>query len=83
MSPYIAKRICFRNGERYSALHVPNGLSVHEVTVYLDKYRRKGRAANTIHFVCTSLALLYGELHRAKSTCSTGYQRGNSLLCLS
>jgi integrase len=66
MPQYIAKRIRFRNGERHSVLHVPNGLPVHEVTVYLDKYRRKGRAANTIHFVCTSLALLYGELDRAK-----------------
>jgi hypothetical protein len=66
MSRYIAKRIRFQNGERYSVLHVPNGLPVHEVTVYLDKYRRKGRAANTIHFVCTSLAVLYGELDRTK-----------------
>jgi integrase len=66
MSNYVAKRIRFRNGERHSVLQVPNGLPVHEVTVYLDKYRRKGRAANTIHFVCTSLALLYAELDRAK-----------------
>lgn len=66
MPKYVAKRIRFRNGERHSVLQVPNGLPVHEVTLYLDKYRRKGRAANTIHFVCTSLALLYGELDRAK-----------------
>lgn len=66
MSKYTAKRIRFRNGERHSVLHVSDGLPVHEVTVYLDKYRRKGRAANTIHFVCTSLALLYGELDKAK-----------------
>lgn len=66
MSNYIAKRIRFRNGERHSVLQITNGLPVHEVTVYLDKYRRKGRAANTIHFACTSLALLYRELERAK-----------------
>lgn len=66
MPKYVAKRIRLRNGERHSVLQVPNGLPVHEVTLYLDKYRRKGRAANTIHFVCTSLALLYGELDRAK-----------------
>lgn len=66
MSHYVAKRVRFRSGERHSVLHVQNGIPVHEVTVYLEKYRRKGRAANTIHFVCTSLALLYRELDSAK-----------------
>jgi hypothetical protein len=66
MLKYVAKRIRFRNGKRYSVLSVPNGLPVHEVAVYLDKYRRKGRAANTIHFVCCSLALLFRELDKAK-----------------
>jgi len=65
MPQYVAKRIRFRNGERHSVLHIPNGLPVHEVTVYLDKYRRKGRAANTIHSVCCSLALLYRWLDLA------------------
>jgi integrase len=59
---YVAQRIRFRNGERHSVLQVPNGLPVHEVTLYLGRYRTKGRAANTIHFVCTALALLYREL---------------------
>ncbi|WP_232434890.1 site-specific integrase [Burkholderia ubonensis] len=63
---YVAKRIRFRNGERHSVLQIRNGLPVHEVTLYLDKYRKKGRAANTIHFVCLTLALLYRELDRAK-----------------
>lgn len=62
MVAYVAKRIRFRNGERHSVLQVPGGLPVHEVTVYLDKFRKKGRAANTIHFVCCSLALLYRQL---------------------
>lgn len=66
MPKYIAKRIRFRNGERHSVLQVPYGLPVHEVTVYLDKFRKKGRAANTIHFVCNCLALLYRELDTAK-----------------
>lgn len=66
MPQYVAKRIRFRNGERHSVLHVPNGLPVHEVTLYLDKYRKKGRAANTIHSVCCSLALLYRSLDSAK-----------------
>lgn len=66
MPKYVAKRIRFRNGERYSVLQAPHGLPVHEVTVYLDRFRKKGRAANTIHFVCNSLALLYRELDGAK-----------------
>jgi integrase len=66
MPQYVAKRIRFRNGERYSVLQVPYGLPIHEVTVYLDTFRKRGRAANTIHFVCCSLALLYRELGMAK-----------------
>jgi integrase len=66
MPQYVAKRIRFRNGERYSVLQVPYGLPVHEVTVFLDKFRKRGRAANTVHFVCCSLALLYRELGMAK-----------------
>jgi integrase len=64
MARYIAKRIRFRNGERLSVLTVAYGLPVHEATLYLDSFRRKGRAANTIHFVCCTLALLYRELDR-------------------
>lgn len=52
-------------GEQHSLLQRVNGLPVHEVTLYLGKYRNKGRAANTIHFVCSSLALLYRELDAA------------------
>lgn len=66
MVDYVAKRIRFRNGERHSVLQVPHGLPVHEVTLYLGKYRRKGRAANTIHSVCLTLALLHRELDKAR-----------------
>ena len=66
MAKYIAQRIRFLNGERHSVLQVPYGLPVHEATLYLDTYRKKGRAANTIHFVCSTLALLYRELDLAK-----------------
>ncbi len=65
MPSYVAKRIRFRNGERTSILIVPGGLPVHEATLYLSTFRTKGRAANTIHFVCCTLALLYRELDRA------------------
>lgn len=66
MIRYAAQRIRFQNGERHSLLQAPSGLPVHEVTLYLGKYRNKGRAANTIHFVCATLALLYRELDTAK-----------------
>lgn len=59
---FVAKRIRFRNGERLSVLARPNGLPVHEATLYLNRYRKKGRAANTLHSVCRALALLYQEL---------------------
>ena len=65
MSDYTAKRIRFQNGERYSVLMAPNGVPVHEATLYLNRYRKSGRAANTIHFVCSTLALTYRELARA------------------
>ncbi|WP_235580432.1 site-specific integrase [Rhizobacter sp. Root404] len=32
----------------------------------MDKYRRRGRAANTIHSVCATLALLYRQLDAAE-----------------
>lgn len=66
MANYVAQRIRFQNGERHSVLQVPYGLPVHEVTLYLDRYRKKGRAANTIHYVCSALAILYRELDVAK-----------------
>lgn len=66
MPRYVAKRIRLRNGERLSVLHVPGGLPVHEATLFLDGFRTKGRAANTIHAACCSLALLYRWLDAAK-----------------
>jgi integrase len=62
MAKFLAKRVLFRNGERHSVLSRPGGLPVHEVTLYLAKYRTRGRAANTIHAVGMALALLYREL---------------------
>lgn len=59
MTRFVAKRIQFRNGERHSVLSRQGGLPVHEATLYLAGFRTRGRAANTIHAVCTTLALLY------------------------
>jgi integrase len=66
VTQYYAKRVRFRNGERFSVLQAPGRLPVQEATLFLDQFRRRGRAANTIHVVCGSLALLYRELDAAK-----------------
>jgi hypothetical protein len=47
--------------------------------VYLGKYRVKGRAANTIHFVCCSLALLYKLLDNAKIDLNCRFSQGGFL----
>lgn len=65
MPNFVAKRVLFQNGERHSVLSRPGGLPVHEATLYLAKYRRRGRAANTIHGVCMALASLHRELDKA------------------
>jgi len=53
MTSYIAKRVRFRNGERLSVLTVAYGLPVHEVTLHLESFRKRGRAANTILLIAT------------------------------
>ena len=65
MVKFVAKRVRFRNGEPHSVLQVVDGLPVHEVTLYLGKYRAQGRAANTIHLACRCLAMLYCRLDTA------------------
>lgn len=62
----MARRIRFRNGEHHSVLMRPGGLPVHEVTLYLSKYRTKGKAANTIHSVCSHLGFFYRHLEEQK-----------------
>lgn len=66
MQSFVAKRVLFRNGERHSLLSRPGDLPVHEATLFLARYRKRGRAANTVHAVCTVLALLYRWLQGAK-----------------
>lgn len=82
MTKYVAQRIKFRNGDRHSLLQRVDGLPVHEVTLYLGKYRDKGRAANTIHFVCCCLALLYRELHAARVDLLERLSKGQFLTSL-
>lgn len=65
MPNFVAKRVLFQNGERLSVLSRPGGLPAHEATLYLAKYRKRGRAANTIHHVCMALALAHRELDMA------------------
>lgn len=79
MTRFVAKRILFRNGERHSLLSRPGGLPVHEVTLFLARFRTRGRAANTIHAVCTTLALLYRWLHGATIDLMTRLRSGKFL----
>lgn len=66
MANYVVRRVRFQNGEHHSVLIGPRGLPVLEVTLYLRKYRTKGRAANTIYSICSYLGLLYRELAEQK-----------------
>lgn len=63
MSRYVAKRLRFRNGERLSVL-LQDGIPVHLAVLYINRYRSGAKAANTIHQVCSVLALLYEQLDR-------------------
>ena len=63
---FTARRVRFANGERFSVLHRPGALPVHEAVLFLARFRKRGRAANTIHSVCTAIALLYRQLASAK-----------------
>jgi len=66
MTRFVAKRIKFLNGERHSVLSRVGGLPVHEATLFLARFRTRGRKPNTVHRVCTTLALLYRWLHSSK-----------------
>lgn len=79
MTRFIAKRIRFRNGERHSVLSRIGGLPVHEATLFLASFRTRGRAANTIHVVCTTLALVYRWLHEAEIDLLARLQSGQFL----
>lgn len=79
MKKFIAQRIVFKNGERLSLLTGTDGLPVHEVTLYLETFRNNGRAANTIHFACQCLSLLYRELYLARIDLLERLQQGEFL----
>jgi integrase len=65
MGSYSVRKVRFHNGERISLLIGADGLPLHEVVLFLDRYRRRGRAANTINGICSALALLYRQLTAA------------------
>jgi integrase len=60
---YVAKRIRFRNGERLSVL-LHAGMPVHIAVLFLNRYRTRGLAANTLHDVCDVLAGLHNHMQR-------------------
>ena len=55
------------------------GLPVHEATLFLARFRTQGRAANTIHVVCTTLALFYRWLHEANIDLLVRLRKGQFL----
>jgi len=65
MGSHVARRLRFRNGERTSILMRRGGLPEHVAVLFLNRYRTRGRAANTIHMVCSCIALLHNELDAA------------------
>ena len=83
MPRYIAKRFRFQNGEHHSVLKGPDGLPVHAVTLFLQRWRRRGRAANTIQAVCQCLALLYRELDATPRVDILARLRGGEFLTAS
>ena len=82
MTRFVAKRIRFQNGERHSVLSRPGGLPVHEATLFLARFRTRGRSANTIHYVCTTLAFLYRWLYSAKVDLLQRFRQGHFLTLL-
>lgn len=66
MGNFTVRKVRFHNGERVSLLMRADGLPVHEVVLFLDRYRRRGRAANTLNGICSALALLYRHLTSAR-----------------
>lgn len=79
MTAFTPRRIRFRNGDRHSLLRGAHGLPVHEVTLFLGGYRTRGVAANTIHYVCTALSVLYKALARAEIDLLDRLRRGQFL----
>lgn len=59
--PFSVSRIRFRSGERYSFL-LREGMPVYLAVLFVNRFRTKGRAANTLHQVCSVLALLHNDL---------------------
>ena len=66
MPHYVARPLRFQNGLRTSVLIGPDGLPVHEATLFLDRLLRRGAAANTIHYACKALALAHHEMRDAQ-----------------
>lgn len=79
MKQFVAKRIQFQNGERHSVLSRVGGVPVHEVTLFLARFRTRGRSPNTIHRVCTVMALLYRWMQEANIDLLARLRQGHFL----
>lgn len=61
MRDFVAKRIRLRSSERLSVL-MHRGMPVQLAVLFLNRYRTRGSAANTVHQVCECLAVLHNHL---------------------
>lgn len=62
MKQFYVKRIRFRNGERMSLVVGDDGIPVHEIVLFLGRFRTRGLASNTVHGACKALLMLYRDL---------------------
>lgn len=62
MKKFVVRRIRFENGERMSLVVGEDGLPVHEIVLWLGRFRTRGLASNTMHGACKALVVLYRDL---------------------
>ncbi len=62
MKQFFVRRIRFQNGERMSLVVGEDGLPVHEIVLWLSRFRTRGLSSNTMHGACKALVALYRDL---------------------
>lgn len=62
MKQFVLRRIRFQNGERMSLVVGEDGIPVHEIVLFMGRFRTRGLASNTMHGACKALLMLYRDL---------------------
>lgn len=81
MKQFFVRRIRFQNGERMSLVVGEDGLPVHEIVLWLNRFRTRGLASNTMHGACKGVLALYRDLE-AKQIDLMGRLREGKFLTL-